>query len=138
MPTLRVGAEVGGFLETVGVSTEKPARVYQSFRCSPGSQLSPARQVPDRLQSGQMRWPAHALMKSLEHMRQRRRFRVCSRSDLGLLRSHQWVITNPTCRASILVTRYSWVNGLTDPEKAERSGRWVTDIGRLSHGYVGV
>jgi len=60
------------------------ADAYALFRCSPGSQLSPSRQVRDFLQSAQMRWPGHALIKSFQHLRQQRRFRVCLRSDLGL------------------------------------------------------
>ncbi len=112
------------------------SRVYVSFWCSPGSQPSPSRQVPDRLQSGQMRSPGQPLMKSCQHKRQRRRFCVCSRSDSGfLLESSEWVITHPACRASILLSRYSWVNAFADSEKAERSGRWVTDLQVLGHGF---
>ena len=71
-----------------------------SFRRSPGSQPSPSRQVPDRLQLEQMRSPCQVLINNLQHMRQIRRFCVELRSALGLLEYGKWVITHPTIRAT--------------------------------------
>ena len=77
------------------------SRVYGLFRCSPGSQPSPARHTLVCLQSGQMCSPCQALVKSLEHRRQRRRFRLCPRLDLGFLVEYgKWGIDHPALGAS--------------------------------------